>query len=314
MPVRSKRRLARVGRISKEKNKPRLGLILALIASVLLLLSGIFVFRQSKFYGQSSKLSLVTLDEIGNAQILVFDKTNKTITAIKVPAATEISASNQLGQWRVASLWKLGFDEKLGGSLLKNSLVKNFHLPIFVWADKPAMGFYKGDVKSIFLAVFSNYRSSFGLADRIRLGLFSLRISARNKTDFDISETILVKKARLTDGQNGFRLTGSPIPLDLLAIFANAQIANSNFKVLIHDRGGGSAVAESVGKTLENMGVKVVGILDEPKQSGSCSLVAKNKVLANFVNLVVGCGTVSAVLDDALDLEITLGIDFVKNY
>src|SRR3972149_6326651 len=119
-------RLKKRGRRSFLKPLIYIGLALILIA---------FFFFNTKLWKLNQKLGLVINSPDGNVVVMSIDKQNEDITIIEIPATTQLDVARQLGSWRAKSIWTLGENEKLGGALLRETIVKNFHFPVLGWAD-----------------------------------------------------------------------------------------------------------------------------------------------------------------------------------
>lgn len=295
---------------AKGKKSKGFGLI-ALV--IILLLALAFVAFNTKYWRAEAKVVLVQPSLGGEILVTAFDPETEEITNIIVPANTELEVARELGRWKAKSIWKLGENEKLSGKLLKETVIKNFHFPVIAWADSKAYGFATGDVLALAKAVFFPYKTNLRIGDRIRIGLFSLGVKTGKRIEINLSETSYLKKTKLTDGEEGFTVTGKT-PRELLILFADAKVSQKGLRVNIKDATGKYAVAQETGETIEVMGAKVAAVTKMEKENSDCKISGKDKSFTRLVGEVFDCKEIGDSPEGTFDLEITLGETFAKRF
>lgn len=109
---------------SKKKKKSYLIFIVVVFLTLLAFL--VFFLTRARYWDGKTKLSVV-INERDNVLISTFDPTLEEVTTVKIPASTQVEVSRSLGSWKLGSVWKLGKNEKVGGRLLQETIVKNFN-------------------------------------------------------------------------------------------------------------------------------------------------------------------------------------------
>jgi hypothetical protein len=254
------------------------------------------------------KVSVVFPKSSGDVIVSVFDFTSGEITSIQIPATTEVTASHHLGIWKVGSLWQLGTDEHLGGSLLKDTVAKNFHFPVMYWADS---GF--GTESHLMLAG----KTDMPLKIKLAIALLSFRSKSSNKSDIDLADTSFLVKKVTAGGEKGYSISAFT-PDIIVAKFTEATSISevSGFvKVAIVDETGVGGLAEDVGKVVEMLGAKIVSVKKSSSTASSdCEVYGKPKATCEKIAQVFGCKINLSASNQSADIVVTLGSAFGKRY
>lgn len=285
-------------------------------------LLGIFVlclaafFASPKYFKGDEKLVLVVAEE-ENIDVVVFDPVNREVTNVLIPASTLVSASRNLGNWRIGSLWELGKNEKLAGRLLTESIVKNFYAPAAFWASSSASDFVRGKKSGILHFVFGRIETNLTLIDRIKLSFFLVGIKDYNRNVLDLSETSFLERKILPDGANGYVVTGN-MPQKLLVLFADDKLAGSNAKVSITNSSGNLSIANRLGGIVEAMGAKVVLVREEEEEDSDCTISALDRKVVGKLMAVFSCDFKKQENEDSdrskIDIDIKIGKKFLQRF
>ena len=277
------------------------------------LLVFLLITLQTRFWKSSEKTFLAISKEGGEVAISVFDPELEKITNIIIPKNTEVDVARQLGRWKLGSVRELGENEDLEGKLLAETIVKHFKLPVAAWADSPALGFAEGDILGIVKASLLPYKTNLGIGDKLKLGLFSIRIKNLKRENIDFSEGNILKKVTLIGGEEGYVLAGR-LPNYIVALFSNPDISSEGATVIILDATGKANVAEEVGEVIEVMGVKIANIKKEEVADFDCEVKGKDKELLEEITQVFSCKKLKVMPEGNFDLEIKIGKDFTRRY
>ena len=277
------------------------------------LLVFLLITLQTRFWKSSEKTFLAISKEGGEVAISVFDPELEKITNIIIPKNTEVDVARQLGRWKLGSVRELGENEDLEGMLLAETIVKHFKLPVAAWADSPALGFAEGDILGIVKASLLPYKTNLGIGDKLKLGLFSIRIKNLKRENIDFSEGNILKKVTLIGGEEGYVLAGR-LPNYIVALFSNPDISSEGATVIILDATGKANVAEEVGEVIEVMGVKIANIKKEEVADFDCEVKGKDKELLEEITQVFSCKKLKVMPEGNFDLEIKIGKDFTRRY
>jgi len=305
-PAQRRKRIANFNKKGKKRSVFRL---LALGAVALFVL---YLALTTKYWSSQEKLSMAVASPDGGIVVSVLDPQNGEITNIMVPKNTQVEASRELGTWKIKSIWALGVNEKLGGRLLKDTVLKNFKFPVSVWADKGAFGFASGDTLGVLKAMFFPYDTNLRMGDRLRIGIFSLGLANSKRTDVDLTKSGYLKKTKLTDGEEGYVLSGK-IPKDLLVVFSDPEISRLGLKVNIKDASADPSVAQEVAEVIEVMGAKVAAVTKEPKTSSDCRIWGSG-FFAKDVARLLSCKLEKERPQGRFDLELEIGEGFAARF
>lgn len=310
MPARRKLRLFV---IKKKKKGLRFSLraIAFLVISFFVLL--FYLFFRFKFLGGVSKQSLVVNSKEGNVVVSSIDLKSEEITNIIIPANTQLLVTRQLGTWKAKSIWQLGVNEGLGGELLRETIIKNFHIPVRYWAESHGQALIGGGFFPALVSLFYPLQTNLGTLDKLKLAVLSAKIPSSRITEIDLGETPMLKQTRLLDGEEGFVIR-SKVPEKVLLVFADEAMAGSEIRLSIKDATGNSKVAELVSKTLEVMGVKLVSKTLEDLGDFDCFVSGKRREVVEKVVKLFLCKEEKEESLGNFDLEVKLGRGFARRF
>jgi hypothetical protein len=258
------------------------------VIGIMLLIAGVLVFLlRPKYWNSRGKLAVVA-DYGQDVVVSLYDVSRGNRTDIVIPGNTQVLAAYGLGTWKLGSLWKLGADEKIGGSLITRTIAKNFGFPVFTWWDNLSLG------------------------DRLRITIFSF-VNRGNKDVIFLNETGSLRKTVFMDGERGY-LVNSDIPEDISSLYSHQDEFGNSLKAKITDSTGNYGIANKVGKVIETMGIKVASISKDSDLKYDCKVSGKNTRLVSKVALILGCGEIETKVSDAFDLEIYLGEKFTQGF
>lgn len=295
-------------RKGSKKGKSKRIFIFFLAVSVL----GFFILLKTQFWQKNQRL-ILAINSSPDIKIVVFDNNTYEITTILVPKSIEVEVSRDLGIWRIGSLWQLGINEKLGGKLFSDTITKNLRIPTYIWADKEAQGFASGNIFNVFKAVFLPYKTNLEFGDKIRLGLFSIRVKDFKMNTINLSNTEMLYKDNLKDGNSGFVISDK-FPRNLLPYISDPIMSKQVLKITITDATGKPEVSERVGEIVEVMGPKVAAIVKREKGDFDCTVKSVNKEIGIRISRVFSCRIGKGNPEGNFDIELILGGGFAERF
>lgn len=307
------RRSRRIFSYRKKKHSSYKSLI---VSGILLLLIAVFFLvlgLTTKYWGRYERISLVINNPSGDLTVTTFNRGSGEISNIQIPGSTQLAVSRQLGSWKARSVWKLGENEKLGGELLRESIIKNFNFPVIAWADSSAIGLANGNFWSAIKSVFAINKSSLGFGDRVKMAFFSIGVNNMKRNEIDLTQTSYLKKARLVDGEDGYLISGG-LPDSLLIVFAEPALAKRGLKANIIDASGKNLLGQDVGETLEVLGIKVASVEKQTPDGSDCLIEGKEAELIKKLARLFSCQKEIKSLDSRFDIEMRIGEAFAKRY
>src|SRR3989344_5653706 len=102
------------GKNNKKRSKIYVYLFLIILGVSLFL----YFVTSRKYWDGEGRLTLAVQKLDGDVNIVTFDPKTSEIFNIRIPGSTEVEVANQLGVWKLKSVWELSMQENLEGSLL----------------------------------------------------------------------------------------------------------------------------------------------------------------------------------------------------
>lgn len=273
-------------------------------------LSILLAKNSQKYWNGEDKL-VVAIHGERNVHIAIFAPSQSEIVDIVIPENTQVDAAGQKGVFKIQKIWELGETSGLGGELLSRSISKHFKFPVYLWADKTALGFLDLSPTGLFKAIFYPYSTNLSFGDKLGLGLYSITVKNTKRESIDLSETSYLRKSQLLDGTSGFVVEGDPPPT-LSSMFVSPEISQGIYRIMIRDATGRFGLAEEVSQVLEVLGGKVTSIVREKEGDGACEIKGKNKKFNEVVARILPCEVSGE--ETNFDIELYLGKDFVRRY
>jgi hypothetical protein len=234
--------------------------------------------------------------------LISYNPENDEIVKITIPGNTEVELSRNLGVMKIKNVWQLGFNERLRGNLLSETITKNFKIATYTWTDNYGT-----------TLLFGKHQTNLPLGDRIQLFIFSQRVKEFKSTELDLKNTGLLERAILTDGEEGYRITNK-IPRVISILASDTRLTSGNLKIKILDAGIERGIAESLGRMLESMGGKVNLIEIVERQEVDCVVFSNKKEARLFLGNTFGCVEDKLNQNSNFDVEVLFGNKFVKRF
>ncbi len=300
---------AQKSRLYKKRNprpKLRLGKIVVTgILAILFIAIGYIVFGPHVWDG-NSRISIAIQKKSGDVAIITADPQAASITTIEVPGSTQVSASRNLGTWKLSTIWKLGENEKIdSGDFLAATITKSFRFPIEGWADEEMLNLN-------FPAILKSNKTNLHLKDKVALALFSFGVKATSRIDLNLSDTDYLTAARLPDGSNGFDIS-SNIPISVSSIFTDSGFSKRNVNFVIIDKMPDNVITSRVGEIIEVLGGKIATVGREAPDASGCIVRGKDEAVPRIAKLF-RCQIKEGNLSGKENIEIILGGSFKKRF
>ncbi len=305
----ARRRLHRFKNAKKVKRKY---IFLKLLIVLFIFIIPLFFLTRTKYWDGKSKLVVVVQ---GNGEVLVnsFDPLISEITTVKIPVNTSVEVARDLGTWKLGSVWKLAENEKIGGVLLQETIIKNFNFPVAAWAKDDAGSLGRGDLAAIKSTLTNPYITNLSVGDRVRLLLFATKVKGSRKKTIELSGSSLLRREKLVDGEDGYAITKS-LPAGLIGVFADSEASGNSLRVSIRDATGKPGKASNVAGVIELLGAKVVAKNTEEAQNVGCVIYSNGESLVRLLHNVLGCKKEKRDQASNFDLEIVLGSKFAERF
>jgi len=306
----AQRRKKKALRLQKARPKFKIFFYLVIFAGVLI---GLVILLNRSFWNGEDKITIVTRDSEDDVIVTTFDPEVNEIISISIPGETEVEVAKNLGVWKLASVWQLGYQEGEKGALLAKTVTRHFKFPAFVWADKQSLGLSGSSALGFTKAIFGRYDTNLGLGDKLGLAFFSLGIENSKRVEIHLEETGYLRKATLSDGTYGFKLEGK-IPQRIAIIFADPQMSKGPFRINLRDRTGETNSTQELTQVLEVLGGKVSSITRESEIDIVCLVKSNDKRIGELIRNLFSCQPMPGYPEGNFDLEIVLGKKFGSKF
>lgn len=299
--------------LRQQKNKRRLynNSIKRPIVILVLLFIAVAAIRPFLRFDNLLRMA-IAVDGREQVKVIIADFRLGEINTVYIPGNTEVEVSRALGRFKLANVWPLGENEKIGGRLLAETLVKNFHIPVSAWLPESLEGVDSGELKPVLKLATIGRSTNLTVTERIRLILFFLRAKSLEKTDYDLTQTTALKGVKLKDGSVGYLVSG-PVPQKISVLFADEYLVSHNAKVFIRNQSSDSRLSTKLGEIVETLGGKVVSADNQQPSDEDCTVYANNKKLASIFIEIFGCSFNSEASKEG-EIKLQVGERFMKRF
>lgn len=299
--------------LPKPKSKPNRKIaIIAVFGFIVLLMGLIYHFLPSK-WDLKSRIILAIPTKTGDVTVSIFDPQSHSIMYFSLPASMQVNASGNLGSWKLGSIWQLGIQEKKGGKLLTQTLLKSLHIPADAWASQEAIGLLSKNIGNIARAGIKIKDTNLSFKDRINITLFSLRLHPSDKYEINLVDSGYIYETRLLDGEEGYTHK-KVLPSKILSYVSDPAIASGQLRVAISDSSGPSNAAGQITEVVESLGGKVLSIEDEAETQSDCLIHTTKPDIADKIADLLGCNITNQKPTGNFDIEIVIGNSFVRRF
>jgi hypothetical protein len=293
-------------RIEKSKTRSYISGLLIKVFIPLVLILSVFLYLKlnTRYWNGHDKMAFVFQNQEGEVGVTILDPVLDEETTLIIPGDTQVNVARGYGTLRIKNVWQLGVNEKLGGTLLADTLTSGFLFPTNLWSDT--------DITNIWKFVFATKQTNIPFGDRLSAGIFALRVSGIDKTEIDLAKNQFLHKQTLVDGKQGYVLSG-PASGRLTVYFSDNNLADKNLKFSLTDATGTFGISDRVGAVLEVLGGKVVAVDKKPADGSlDCEVFGQNHDAVKKVAVLFSCKELSDKSN--LDLEMKMGTIFAKRF
>ena len=304
------RKKAHVAQKNK-KTKRRFSYLKFLLPLALFLVTYLIIGGSTHVWNGKDKLSLVYKTKDEDIGVTILDPGLTEITTLIIPGDTQVDVARNYGTLRIKNVWQLGINEKVGGTLLAETVTQNFLFPVYLWSETlPALA--SGNLSGVLDFIFFPGSTNISFGDRLRAGIFALRVQEIGKTSIDLGKSRFLDKGILADGQPGYLLTG-PMSQRLTIYFSDNAVGGQDVRVNITDATGMFGVSEKLGEILQVIGGKVVSIDKKPvSEEIDCIVTGKYKDAVKKISRLFSCKIGST--KSSFDLDIEIGKKFAERF
>lgn len=260
MPARHKKNRGRLAARRVKKSKPRVSKLVFILPIIGIFVVAVFFTFFATSFKNMDRVGLITPDGSGNVVFNLFDFKDKRLATVIIPGSTQVDVARRLGTWKMESVWQLGENQKIGGKLLMETSTKSLMMPAEYWGEGDYAKLSSMNLSDVLNSIFSFKSTNLNLADRVKLGLFSLQVGLADRSSVDLAKTKFLTRTKIQDGTLGYKVSGEDLPFELKAAFANDQISKESSTIVLENASGMGVVSGEVSSLIEIIGGKVATI------------------------------------------------------
>ncbi len=260
-----------------------------------------FFVLSAHFWNGSDKIAVTVKTENNGVAVVIFDPKLEEITTLIVPGDTEVNVARNLGVMRLKNVWQLGENEGVSGKLVAETVTNNFRFVSFLWTTVPNGG----------RSLFTPGKTNISFRDRLGMLLFSSKIGNSGRTEIDLGENQFLQKGKLSDGENGFKISENLLGR-LTIYFSDYELTAAAVRAFINDETGEFGVANEFGKILQIMGAKVVSIDKKTLSEKDCIVSGGERAYVKKIASAFSCK--EDIAGDKNVITIDIGSKFAKRF
>lgn len=322
-PLSGHRKLARrKARAARYKPDNLLHRFLALTVLVIFvsLVWQVFSSWQGRLWKQERRFTVVVAGK--DPTVFSFDPQTRTLSVVIIPSNTQIEAAGGYGFWLVGSLWELGQQEGLGGTLLVESLKKSFGIPIDGFVDPRGETLFSlrslAFPLSVKEAVLSG-RVSTNLTffDRLNVLLGPGSVGQADRNSIDLRESRVLRQSVLSDGTQGFEVVSEQTEASFARLFRDERVFTEGKTLSVVNTTGKAGLASEVARLARVLGVRVIKVGSSEAKVDACKIRGARQDLDSFsarrLVTLLGCPLEEGI-GELAQLELILGEGFARRF
>jgi hypothetical protein len=251
-----------------------------------------------------------------------WDRSDNSFIQLTIPSDYVINALYGYGYYSLDAIWRLGFIDKKGGTLLSDSLSDTLGLPIDWYIGTKSQELPNGkelfSLSNIFSFIERTYQTN------MPIGLFisfsrALTAARPDKIQhIDAGNVDIVTKETLPDGSERKVLSPDFLDHELGGIFVSELLRTEGLSVALYNTTSVPELGNRTSRLLTNAGILVVMVGNDEPEITTCVLTGGTKVLqsktAAFITSVFKCKKVESSEEKRADLIVRIGTEYAKRF
>lgn len=321
-PARGRKLAKRKSRAVRYQPKSLLRRFLILVVLVLLLGTFLKIYSswQQRVWNQDSRFTVVVASK--NPTVYSFDPQARTLLQVTIPANVQIEAAGGYGLWLVGSLWELGKQEEVGGTLLVESLKKSLSLPVDGYVGPGGEALFRLRSLTLPLSVKEAVLSgrvvtNLTFFDRLNVLLGPGRLSQTERRSIELGQSRVLQELVLGDSTPGFVPTPEQIEVSFERLFRDERVFTEGKTLSVVNTTAKAGLASEVARLARVLGVRVIKIGSSEEKVKDCKIRGAGQDLGSFaaerLSKLLGCPLEEGISQLA-QLELILGEDFARRF
>ena len=255
-----------------------------------------------------------------------WSKSDGSFTVVSVPSDTVIDSVHGHGNYSLSSLWKLGFIDREGGSLLTQSLSDALGVPIdaFVGETKNELTPIKNAITTgrrlfsiMHLPAFilGHYQTNMSATSFIPLALSLGGVRSDAVSFVDLGSKSISTVQIEPDGTKQHIVDVTNLDLATKGLFEDEKIRKEGISVTVYNTTNVPSLGNRAARLLTNIGVLVISVGNDEPAVNDCKLSGSQQALMSYTARVVTemfhCRALPSP-NDQTDLTLRLGNQYAK--
>ncbi len=298
--------------VKVKKNSSKWLRILKIVFLLLIIITAVTsIFFLKTGWNKKDKLAYVVGGKEDVKVIILLPETEE-IVSINIPGDTKVTVARSLGEWKVKSVWDLGFNESAEGEILAQTITRNFNFPVDAWAGAEIVNLTKGNTLKRFLTAFKKLPSSLSMADKLNIFLYSIKVKEFNNKTISLENTGSLEKTTLPDGSEGYSITRNTAH-NLQALFFDPFFASESALVQVINHGGSLSTISNLGDVIGVLGGKITSVKNSNEELKGCIVYGLNQTNVKKLASIFNCEAVTKEVGN-YHLVVEIGEGFEKLY
>ncbi len=291
---------------TKKPRKRRLWFIVSL--PLLAVSFAVFIVLSSAYWDGEFNFTVLVGNKSGAVALYTFHEQSHSIVKVLIPGDTEVDVARNYGKLKIKNLWQLATNENIDGQLIQQTVTKSFMFPVEAWIADDEVSFFEGDFFDRLVALVSPVASNLTLGDKLRIFLYSLKITNENYSEIDLKDypNYLVI-ARLLDGESGYVVNPEAMPARLIGLYSDPRILTSNVTSLVVYSPGTKGKGRHLSTIIETLGTKVALLESGDEVNVDCEVRSINSYVRKKMARVFNCKESKNLPRGNFGLEIAVG-------
>jgi|GEM_PF-6278936 len=302
-------------------------IFLSILLSLIVLL-GLAIKKEfnKTVWDRNSKISFVL--NTNPVAVSTLDPKENTILIIIFPQDIYEETPNNLGTYKLTSLWKLGNLEKKQGLILAKTLQNTIGTPIDGWIGindswnitenptKNDINLYKKKISNLnsFTKIFKNYfsnnfRTNFSIFDILSLRNSISNIRSDKIVILNLGKLDVTYKLNLPDGSKGKMIDKNLLENITQNIFEDKNIKKEGLSINVKNATNIIGLGAKFSRIINKLGAQVVKIDNTPEKDQSICYTSKefiNSFTLVRIKKFTNCDILEKEIKDA-DIEVIIG-------
>lgn len=257
------------------------------------------------------------------------DTVNPGCVVITIPSSYVVDAVHGYGRYSLEALWRLGFIDRRGGTILSQSAaevlgfsqawflgVTDANVPTVI--DGVSYGKKMISVSNSVPFFFHRFRSDMPIGDYIALARQIASTPFDQITSIDLGNHPITQKQTLADGSVQNVISPDLVDSALNGVIEDTSVRREALTVAVYNTTDTPNLGNRAARLLSTFGIRVVTVGNTMPQVSTCTVTGSNGSLASHTALAIEslltCHRRESNIPQTSDLIVNVGSEFASRY